>query len=128
MEFNHKNNNQTVINRDILRKGLNGVDSGETLKMAVLSKKDFSLSGHSLLVKKVGEDNYIFFDPNQGERRNLSFSALCDEIDQQLSRSQGTDIYFCRGKIISKNYKMKESWRQPILYGKEQGRQNLREY
>lgn len=68
------------LNRPLIAEGLKRVEKGETLKVETFSKDSWRLSGHSLLVKKVNDDNYTFFDPNQGEYRDLSGEALLDKI------------------------------------------------
>ncbi len=58
------------------------------------------LDGHSTLIKKIGSENSIFFDPNTGEHQNLSFENLCDKIDKQLKQWNGIDLVFIR--LLSK--------------------------
>jgi hypothetical protein len=89
---------QRMINREVLEKGLNQLDEGEVIKLEVFSKNGLDFSGHSLLFKKMTKDNYIFFDPNTGEHRNLSFNQLCNHIDEQLTMFMGTDVLLIKGK------------------------------
>jgi hypothetical protein len=99
------NNNIRVVNRGILSEGLKNIAEGETLKFEVLHRDCLSLSGHSLLIKKMQNDKYIFFDPNTGEHRNLSLVQLSDNIDQQLALHEGTDIFLTRGADFLKRLK-----------------------
>jgi hypothetical protein len=85
------------VNNEILKKGLKNIHNGETLKLAVFSRKWFSLAGHSLLIKKIDNNEYIFFDPNQGEYRGLSFSELSNKINEQLRTHNATNIFITKG-------------------------------
>lgn len=89
---------QRMINREILEKGLNQLEEGEVIKLEVFSKNGLDFSGHSLLFKKMAKDDYIFFDPNEGEYRNLSFNQLSNHIDEQLAMFNGTDVLLIKGK------------------------------
>lgn len=92
------------VNRKILGKGLENIVEGETLKLEVFDKR---LSGHSMLIKKMPNNKYIFFDPNSGEHRDLSFSQLSDSIDEQLKLNNGTDIFLMKGQTFLKRLKNK---------------------
>jgi hypothetical protein len=58
----------------------------------------FSFQWHSLLIKKINKDEFIFFDPNSGEKRGLSKKELTHEINNQITQWKATDIYFTDGK------------------------------
>lgn len=85
------------VNRTILEKGLKNIEPGETLKLEVFRKEGLNFSGHALLVKKMEREKYIFFDPNAGEYRDLSFVQLSNKIDKLLAEFLGTDIFLTRG-------------------------------
>ena len=89
--------NKSGVNEKILKKGLEKIENGETLKLEVFKKIFLSFEGHSLLVKKISNDNYIFFDPNTGEHRDLSFSELTSKINAQLDMWHGSDIFLTKG-------------------------------
>ncbi|HEV8050922.1 MAG TPA: hypothetical protein VGP47_00390 [Parachlamydiaceae bacterium] len=92
-----------LVNREILGDGLAKIRVGETLKFQVFKKENYEFSGHSLLIKKMENNGYIFFDPNDGEHRNLSLDKLGDKIDQQLKYH--TDIFLLRGADFLKKLK-----------------------
>lgn len=100
------------INRTLLNQGLKNIEAEKTLKLEVFSRKCLSLSGHSLLIKKMSDDNYIFFDPNEGEHPNLSFSELCNQIDRQLIFQGATDIFLMKGEDFLKKWKKKVGERE----------------
>lgn len=85
------------VNREILKNGLDTIENGTVLKLEVFEVGCFKFVGHSMLVKKIESENYIFFNPDHGEYRNLSFSELCNKIDEQLTVQQGTNIFVTKG-------------------------------
>ena len=86
------------VNQKLLKQGLEDIKVGTTLKLEVFSKTNLNFSGHSLLVKKVAEDKFIFFDPNSGEHRDLSIEELASKINEQLKQWNGTDLFFTKGE------------------------------
>lgn len=85
------------VNQDLLKKKFKEIKLGETLKTLsfnVLYFRSFfsfwnwrfDFSGHSVLIKKVCENQFIFFDPNIGEKRGLTFESLVLEFDRLLKK------------------------------------------
>jgi hypothetical protein len=99
---------QCNVNEGILLKGLGTVESGTTLKLEVFKRTKTSFSGHSLLVKKINADEFIFFDPNTGEHRGLSKKKLVQKINDQLTQWGGTDIFFSKGDSYKKRLQEKK--------------------
>lgn len=97
--------NEKKINREVLADGLKHLENGTILKLEVFSKDQLSFTGHSLLVKKVNENEFIFFDPNSGEHRGLSMDELSNKIDEQLQNFEGTDLFFTKGDDYLKRLK-----------------------
>jgi ribosomal protein L28 len=91
-----------IIDKNLLSQGLSSVAEGETLKLAVFNKIGLKLSGHSLLIKKMMHNKYVFFDPNAGAYQDLSFVQLRAHIDEQLSLWNGTDLFLTRGQDFLK--------------------------
>jgi hypothetical protein len=83
-----------------LGNGLKNIKKNETLKLETFCKEGLSFSGHSLLIKKMSNRRYNFFDPNTGEHHNLSFKRLSDCIDAQLKLWKATDILLMKGEIF----------------------------
>lgn len=100
-----KSQERSFVRRVKLKQGLKNIADETTLKLEIFSRNLFSFSGHSLLIKKISNDNYIFFDPDCGEHRGLSFAALSDKIDDQLNILGGKDIYITRGDHYLKRLK-----------------------
>lgn len=85
--------NKGSVNQEILSKGLDSIEPGQTLKLQVFKKTLTSFSGHATLIKKIGNDEFIFFDPNKGEFRKQTKAQIAQHINNQLSDFKGTDIY-----------------------------------
>ena len=81
----------------MLEEGLNKIEENKVLKLEIFRKNGINFSGHSLLVKKIPHKQYIYFDPNYGEFRGISFHQLCNAIDIQLQMWKGTDIFLTSG-------------------------------
>lgn len=93
-----KTANGYEVNKELLLNGLNLIPDNVTLKLEVLKKEGFKFSGHSLLVKKIKENEFIFFDPNTGEHRGLSIDDLAKLLNDQLNHWKATDLLFLDGK------------------------------
>lgn len=88
---------ESKVDKQLLKKGLDSVENGVTLKLEVFEKSNLSLAGHSLLIKKIDSNQFIFFDPSGGEYRNLTIEDIGLKIDEQLMWSEGPDILLMRG-------------------------------
>jgi hypothetical protein len=89
--------NTRLVNNEILSKGLRDIKNGETLKLEVFQRGCFNFVGHSLLIKKTESDKYVFFDPNCGEYRGLSFFELSNRINEQIRVHHATNIFITKG-------------------------------
>ncbi len=85
------------VNPQIFKKGLRNIENGEVLKLGVFHQGWFNLEGHSLLIKKIDNDQYVFFDPNHGEYRGLSTSSLRSKINAVIKEHEATNIFITRG-------------------------------
>lgn len=94
-------NDEKKINEEILFKGLDSLTNGDTLKFEVFSKESLSFSGHSLLIKKLDSDRFIFFDPNTGASF-LNKKELIEKMNEQMEVHNGTDILLSRGELFKK--------------------------
>ncbi len=92
--------NQKVVNREMLSEGLARLRVGEQIKVHIFNKSGINFTGHSMLIKKMSNTEFIFFDPDQGEFRDLSFSKLCDRIDFRLKYYNGTHIFLAFGQAF----------------------------
>ncbi|KTD66114.1 hypothetical protein [Legionella spiritensis] len=91
------NNNQ--VNRPLLAEKLDAMEKGSYIKFFAFSKKGFlGLEGHSMVIKKTGDDAYSFFDPNSGEEKKLGIKKLADRIDTAIVTYEATRIAFIDGQ------------------------------
>lgn len=94
------------INRNLLANKLSIIEKDAILKVFAYDKYP-NYYGHSLLIKKTGENEFIFFDPNDGETRNLTVGEIAKKIETALA-SFGENLYITRAedflaKLIQKN-------------------------
>lgn len=98
----NKNKN---INRTLLFKKLESLETGAILKFAIFKKTKKSFSGHSMLIKKTEDNKFIFFDPDHGEFRGLTQEDLAEKIDWLVKASKSSNLLFTRGDIFLKRLK-----------------------
>lgn len=84
------------VNKPLLAEKLNALPNDYYIKFFVFNKSFPDFNGHSMVIKKVG-DHYSFFDPDQGEFRNLSIDGLCLHINAVMKKCQGTHMAFIDG-------------------------------
>lgn len=96
-ELIQSNDSKYLVNRMLLAKGLTNIEDGTTLKLLVFNKNILSMDGHSLLIKKIKENEFIFFDPNSGEERDLTLEQVAKKIDNQLITCRAKHIYLTKG-------------------------------
>lgn len=82
--------NQT-LNKDIFLNALKNLGVDEDAKFCAFNKSiGVTLhDGHSMLIRKHAEDEYIFFDPNQGVTAPLTKEKLYAHISQWLKDNPG---------------------------------------
>ena len=68
--------NQPKITPLALENALASVNDGGYIKIFFFSDDKFMFKGHSMLIKKMGA-TFPFFDPNHGEKFNMSLSDVC---------------------------------------------------
>ena len=61
------------------------------------------MSGHSMVIKKTGDDQYSFFDPDTGRTDNLTAGELADKIDSMMDEGGYTNMAFIDGKKYVKS-------------------------
>lgn len=92
-----KGEKNASLNHDLISGKLDIIEDGETLKVAVFVKDGLlEIDGHSLLLKKVSRDEFIFFDPNSGEHRQLEKKEVMKHLDKSVAHWD--NIVFMKGK------------------------------
>lgn len=92
--------NPVILNREILKYGFRNVKEGEMIKIILIAKGG-SKPGHSMILKKLPNNKFIFFNPNKGEYRNLTIDQLCYKLDEVMLEYQDSsfrDYLFITGK------------------------------
>ena len=74
-----------TLNIKLFEKGLDSVPIGTYIKFETFSIRLRSFRGHSCLIKKVAENEFIFFDPNKGEERSFTKEALGKKISERIA-------------------------------------------
>jgi hypothetical protein len=82
---------------------------GETLKVLIVERTWTGFLGHSLLVKKTANDTYCYFDPKEGEYRNLSPKKLCEHIDRAIRSFCANDIFFMKAETFLEKLSARQS-------------------
>jgi len=87
---------QGILNEEILKKGLSSVVVGEIVKLCIIPGK-YGQGGHTVLIEKMTNNKYIFFDPSRGTYRKLSFDRLTAHITVYINICYAADVYFTKG-------------------------------
>lgn len=101
-------NGMSEVNKEILKAGLDRIEVGTTLKLGVFRQTFSEFFGHSLLIKKTGDNQFIFFDPNSGEHRDLTLDSLEKKINLQLGIWNANELFFTTGESYLKRLKSKK--------------------
>lgn len=94
------------VNREFVERRLAELPDNAYVKFCVFNKPSlFKFYGHSMLIKKTGDNKYSFFDPNVGEDKDLSPQALFDKIDAAMTIYEGTGMAFLDGNAYINHLK-----------------------
>lgn len=88
---------QPCVRRKVLKHAMAKTENGTTMKLEIFARKGIDVAGHSMLIKKHADDNYSFFDPNEGLYTGLSEDQLMDKMDAELRRIKATDMLLIKG-------------------------------
>jgi hypothetical protein len=97
---------QTCVNQSMLSEKLNTLDRGFYIKLFVFKKNGLNMEGHSMLIKKMHDDKYSFFDPNHGEYINLTIDELAEKINGATEEHAANQIVFLDAKAFLKSYQI----------------------
>jgi len=85
------------INSQLLNKKLDQLDDNHFIKFMKFNRRGFTFDGHSMLIKKVNNESYHFFDPVDGAYLNLNKDQLSYHINKTINQSTTTDIALLDG-------------------------------
>ncbi|ASQ45171.1 hypothetical protein [Legionella clemsonensis] len=94
---NNIQNNDKTANVEVLTEKLNSLENGTYIKFCVFSKGFLSFTGHSMVIKKTGDNDFSFFDPNCGEKKHLTIDKLAAKINEAMKTYEGTNMAFMDG-------------------------------
>jgi hypothetical protein len=80
------------VNKDTLSRNLDSLETGTYLKFEIFQKEGLRFTGHSCLIKKIGDNKYSFFDSNHGESSNLNIDQLIVKMEKSILEMRGTNI------------------------------------
>uniref|UniRef100_A0A3B0IZ99 Peptidase C58 YopT-type domain-containing protein n=1 Tax=Wolbachia endosymbiont of Aleurodicus dispersus TaxID=1288877 RepID=A0A3B0IZ99_9RICK len=72
------------IKKEILEKDINSIGSGNYIKFCTFKRTPTQFHGHSMLIRKNGNDDFTFFDPNDGIRFNLTLNELVAVLNNKM--------------------------------------------
>jgi hypothetical protein len=96
-----------VVNGLILQKGLKDIENGSMLKVEIIRKTFLTFTGHSLLIKKIDNNNYVLFDPNLGLFRPVPLEGLVTLLNDQLEDCKGNEIHIVKGSTFLERLRQK---------------------
>lgn len=99
---------ETVVDRDMLSEKLSQLDTGFHIKFLAFRKSGFSMNGHSMLIKKTGDNQYTFFDPNHGEYMGLTVDELAQKINHATKEQCANHMAFLDAKEFLNSYQIEE--------------------
>ncbi|MBS0635751.1 MAG: hypothetical protein JSR37_09835 [Verrucomicrobia bacterium] len=97
--------NKSFINHMVLFKKLDELETGTTVKVELFTRKFLTFYGHSTLIKKVAHNEFIFFDPNDGEHHHLFKYSLAELIEKRMRLHGANDLFFVKGSCYLKRLK-----------------------
>ncbi|MHC3897622.1 UNVERIFIED_CONTAM: hypothetical protein LBW93_01660 [Wolbachia endosymbiont of Nasonia longicornis] len=73
-----------MYKKEILEKDINSIGSGNYIKFCTFKRTTTQFHGHSMLIRKNGNNDFTFFDPNDGIRFNLTLSELVAVLNKKM--------------------------------------------
>ena len=99
---------RAFVNKEILSEKLSCLEDGFYIKFFAFQKNGFSLFGHSMLIKKICDNTYSFFDPNHGESMNLNLDELTEKINNSVKENHANRIAFIDAKKFVKSFEIQQ--------------------
>lgn len=90
--------NPAVFNDALAQK----VKIGEMIKVEIFCRDGLHFEGHSMLLKKTGDNKFTLFDPDGGEFRSYDFANVALKINSTIVRHQGFQVLLMRGDDFRK--------------------------
>lgn len=99
---------EKVVNVSVLQKGLKNIENGSMLKVEFIRKTMFSFAGHSVLIKKIDDNNFVLFDPDKGLYRPVPVEGLDDIFNKLLAQCKASEIHMVKGSTFLERLRQKK--------------------
>jgi hypothetical protein len=99
---------ERVVNVSVLQKGLKNIENGSMLKVEFIRKTMFSFAGHSVLIKKIDDNNFVLFDPDKGLYRPVPVEGLDDIFNKLLAQCKASEIHMVKGSTFLERLRQKK--------------------
>lgn len=99
---------QTCVDKSMLSEKLNQLGIGFYIKFLAFKKNGLAMEGHSMLIKKIDDNEYSFFDPNHGEYLNLNIDELAQKINKSIREYSANQIVFLDAKDFVNSYQIEK--------------------
>lgn len=99
---------QALVDKEMLSERLGQLDNGFYIKFFAFRKNGFSMEGHSMLIKKIGDNQYTFFDPNHGEYMGLNIDELVEKINSATKEHRANHMAFLDAREFLNSYQIEE--------------------
>ncbi len=106
---------QTCVDKSMLSERLNQLEIGFYIKFCAFKKNGLSMQGHSMLIKKIDDNKYSFFDPNHGEHLSLNIDELVEKINKSTEEQSANQMVFLDAKDFVNSYQIDKNEMTPAV-------------
>lgn len=97
---------QICVDKSMLSERLNQLEIGFYIKFFAFKKNGLSMQGHSMLIKKIDDNKYSFFDPDHGEHLSLNIDELAEKINKSTEELSANQMVFLDAKDFVNSYQI----------------------
>jgi len=95
----------TWVNPVVLAASLVNKPIGSYIKVHAFNRAGTSFRGHSCVIKKTGDSEFSFFDPDEGESQHLSAENLVEKVSAVMWAFQANKLVLQDGDLYCKAVK-----------------------
>lgn len=99
---------KTCVDKSMLSERLDQLEVGFYIKFFAFKKNGLSMEGHSMLIKKLDDNKYSFFEPNHGEYLNLNIDELEEKINKATEEQSANQMVFLDARDFVSSYQIVE--------------------
>lgn len=97
---------RALVDKAMLSARLNDLDIDCYIKFFAFTKKGLMMQGHSMLIKKIDNYSYSFFDPNHGEYLHLNINELAEHINKSTAEHAANQMVFLKASDFINAYRI----------------------